>query len=593
MKGTVVVALACLVSVFITEVASLAFKPSFGVRSLQPRLTSSSSLRGVIEVSDADDGSSKRDEIMSILGTIVDPASLDSIVAAGMVGDVRISPSSSSPAQLDVKILLNNAEAEAAAAAANSGASLFNDEVKNLCILQLSMLEWVGDITVAFDDADNYDVGAEVEVGQEQVIPAGMKGVKRVIAVSSCKGGVGKSTTSVNLAYTLREKGYKVGILDADVYGPSLPTMTSAVSLDLVSDPVTGMLQPLQCEQGVKLMSMGFINKGAAIMRGPMVNQVLNQFVGLCDWGMLDYLVIDMPPGTGDIQLTLAQTINVDAAVIVTTPQRLSFVDVVKGIDLFDSVNIPCVAVVENMAFIDAYEFPEDFYPALAAQVQQMDGVEVITETLKAAIDGQKRPTRVFGQGHASRMQDMWGIESIVSLPLMKAVSRAGDTGKPYVLHNQDSVVAQEMRTLASNVEREIDRLEGQQHTVNYDSAKGEIQYSGSLSPSSPRGEEWEKDNSNGNDPGLKEVQVTVSPFDLRCGCRCALCVEEMTGRPLLDVLSVDPRVKPTSMAPIGRYAMSVDWSDGHRSLFPFRQIAALADKFKFGEEAAVAKATT
>ena len=165
---------------------------------------------------------------------------------------------------------------------------------------------------------------------------------------------MGKSTTSVNLAYTLRSKGHKVGILDADIYGPSLPTMTSPVSPDLVSDPVTGFLLPMKCEQNVSLMSMGWINKGAAIMRGPMVNQILNQFVSLCDGRTTLSLTAS---GTGDIQLTLARIINVDAAVIVTTPQRL-IVDVVKGIDLFDTVRSR-VAVVENMAQIDAYTEPD------------------------------------------------------------------------------------------------------------------------------------------------------------------------------------------------------------------------------------------
>lgn len=534
-------------------------------------------LRAIIEVGDEDEGENiaggamegRKADIMEILGGIVDPVSADSIVAAGMVDNVQLRPSASDSGTetVDVKITLTIAD--------DGAVSTFNDEVKNLCILQLSMLEWIGDISVSFGDEDNRNrsgTAGENDVEQAQEISLGMKGVKRVIAVSSCKGGVGKSTTSVNLAYTLRSKGHKVGILDADIYGPSLPTMTSPVSPDLVSDPVTGFLLPMKCEQDVSLMSMGWINKGAAIMRGPMVNQILNQFVSLCDWGELDYLVIDMPPGTGDIQLTLAQIINVDAAVIVTTPQRLSFVDVVKGIDMFDTVNIPCVAVVENMAQIDAYTFEPDFFTQLASQVtaeaeKTSSDEGSMEKLLREAIEAQNKPTRLFGKGHIRRMVNMWGIESVFSLPVMESLSRAGDSGHPFVVSHPDSVVAREMLSLADSVESEIEKMEDQQQTINYDAQQNLLHYSGKLG--------------GGKDGPLRDVEVTVTPFDLRCDCRCALCIEEMTGKQLLDVLSVDPNVKPVNMAPIGRYAMSVDWSDGHKSLYPFKQIAALAEKFQ------------
>eukprot|EP00964_Phaeocystis_antarctica_P050175 scaffold29084_cov60-Phaeocystis_antarctica.AAC.5 len=175
--------------------------------------------------------------------------------------------------------------------------------------------------------------------------PPGVAGVRHLLAVASCKGGVGKSTTAVNLAFALAATGAAVGIVDLDIHGPSLPTM---VAPDGPLQVEGETLLPLTC-RGVKLMSMGYINAGAMPLRGAKVSPLVKQLVGRTAWGELDYLVIDMPPGTGDVQLTLAQDFAVSAAVLVTTPQRLSFVDVVKGVEMFDKVSIPTIAVMENM----------------------------------------------------------------------------------------------------------------------------------------------------------------------------------------------------------------------------------------------------
>ena len=164
--------------------------------------------------------------------------------------------------------------------------------------------------------------------------PPGVAGVRHLLAVASCKGGVGKSTPAVNLAFALAATGAAVGIVDLDIHGPSLPTM---VAPDGPLQVEGETLLPLTC-RGVKLMSMGFINPGAMPLRGAKVSPLVKQLVGRTAWGELDYLVIDMPPGTADVQLTLAQDFAVSAAVLVTTPQRLSFVDVVKGVEMFDKV---------------------------------------------------------------------------------------------------------------------------------------------------------------------------------------------------------------------------------------------------------------
>ena len=307
-------------------------------------------------------------------------------------------------------------------------------------------------------------------------------------------------------------------------------------------------------------------NHSDMVIENYSILQILNQFVSLCNWGELDYLIIDMPPGTGDIQLTLAQIVNISAAVIVTTPQRISFVDVVKGVDLFDTVNIPCVAVVENMADYSTYSFPEGFYETLGAKAATAAAVstafnkdptkamEAVTKVIKDAVEAQKKPKKLFGDGHNNRLRSMWGIEQIVSIPLLEEVSASGDSGIPYVLKYPDSEIARSITELAEGVVIELARLSKITSTVAplaVDRTTNEIIYQG---------------------------ESRISSKKLRLDCRCAVCEEEFTRKKLIISGNISDDIKPLSTAPIGRYAMSVDWSDGHKSLYPFRQIAALIE---------------
>lgn len=256
-----------------------------------------------------------------------------------------------------------------------------------------------------------------------------------------------------------------------------------------------------------------------------MVNQILNQFVSLCDWGSLDFLLIDMPPGTGDIQLTLAQIMNISAAVVVTTPQKLSFVDVVKGIDMFDTVNIPCVAVVENMAEYEKYSFGPDFYSDLRNSIVNAVKEDVesdsIDDIIRNKIESQKKPQRLFGAGHIQRLQEMWGydetIGQLISLPLDEEMSSCGDKGSPYVLKYPASPIADKMRTLANCVVNELEK--------------------GRAAQSNKFGYEQERIYMDDNTLNNAPRRVSLSPFELRSDCRCALCVEELTGKRFLNYI--------------------------------------------------------
>ncbi|MET0807391.1 MAG: iron-sulfur cluster carrier protein ApbC [Pseudoxanthomonas sp.] len=234
--------------------------------------------------------------------------------------------------------------------------------------------------------------------------------VKNVIAVGSGKGGVGKSTTAVNLALALQREGARVGLLDADVYGPSIPTMLGLSGKP--ESPDNKSIEPMRAF-GVEAMSIGFLVDAETpmIWRGPMATSALTQLFTDTLWGDLDYLLIDLPPGTGDIQLTLAQKIPVAGAVIVTTPQDVATLDAKKALAMFRKVNVPVLGIIENMAL----------------HVCSNCGHE----------------EHLFGEGGGQRMAAQYGVPLLGSLPLDIAIREQGDAGRPVVISAPDSAVAQ------------------------------------------------------------------------------------------------------------------------------------------------------
>lgn len=247
-----------------------------------------------------------------------------------------------------------------------------------------------------------------------------LAGVANIIAVASAKGGVGKSTTAVNLALALRALGGRVGMLDADIYGPSQPRMLGLVGEQPVShDGKT--LQPLEAF-GLSVMSAGFLvdEKQPMVWRGPMVTQALNQILLQTAWPNVDYLVVDMPPGTGDIQLTLSQRVPVAGAIIVTTPQDIALIDARKGLAMFRKVGIDVLGVVENM------------------------GIHICSSC--------GHEEAIFGSGGAARLASEEGVPVLAQLPLDAAIQRAADGGRPSVVAEPDSVISAHYLGLAEQV---------------------------------------------------------------------------------------------------------------------------------------------
>ncbi|MGN6476203.1 MAG: Mrp/NBP35 family ATP-binding protein [Flavipsychrobacter sp.] len=282
---------------------------------------------------------------------------------------------------------------------------------------------------------EHVDAGANVTVKMTSNVNTNRKdnivlpGVKNIIMVASGKGGVGKSTVSVNLALGLAQEGASVGLLDADIYGPSVPIMLGIRDErpKMMDVNGKGMIVPIE-RYGIKAMSIGLLvdEKQAVIWRGPMASSALKQFISDVYWGELDYLIIDLPPGTGDVLLTLVQAVPVTGAVIVSTPQAVAAADAKKAIMMFKQpqINVPILGIVENMAYFTPAELPENKY-------------------------------YIFGKGGAAQMADQFDLPFLGEIPLVQSIREGGDKGIPAVL-DDESITQNIFEQLAQNVARNV-----------------------------------------------------------------------------------------------------------------------------------------
>jgi ATP-binding protein involved in chromosome partitioning len=261
---------------------------------------------------------------------------------------------------------------------------------------------------------------------QQMPAPQSIPGIKNLVAVASGKGGVGKTTVAVNLSLALAKLGHKVGLLDADVYGPNVPIMlgTSAEPLATMDKRII----PVDI-QGVKMISMGLLNPGdkPMIWRGPMLHSVITQFLRSVEWGQLDYLIIDLPPGTGDVQLTLIQTVAVTGAVVVTTPSTVALADVRKAIEMFRQVNVEVLGVVENMS---TFSCPHCHQP----------------------ID-------IFGHGEGAKTAAAYGVPVLGEIEIDPRIRIGGDTGRPVAAQGESGPGAASLFAMARAITARLDQL--------------------------------------------------------------------------------------------------------------------------------------
>ncbi len=335
------------------------------------------------------------DQVLSKLATVVDPDLKKDIVSMGMIKNLELNGG-------NLKFTLE----------LTTPACPFNDQIEQDVRNAVSQIEGIKNFEM--------NVTAKVMEGRALDASEAMATVKNIIGVASGKGGVGKSTVSLNLALALAQSGAKVGLLDADIYGPSIPLMLGMQKAYMEVD--NNKLQPVE-SHGIKVVSFGFFAEQehqAAIYRGPIISGILKQFLIDTNWSNLDYLIVDLPPGTGDIPLTLAQTIPITGVLVVTTPQEVASNVAVKAIGMFNKLNIPLIGVIENMSYFVCPKCNDKHY--------------------------------IFGQGGAKRISEKYNIPFIGEIPLNAGIMEGSDKGRPVMITDANSPSAEAIRVAAKNV---------------------------------------------------------------------------------------------------------------------------------------------
>jgi ATP-binding protein involved in chromosome partitioning len=345
-----------------------------------------------------------RENILEVLGSVMEPDLKKDIVSLNLVEDLKFEGK-----QIDLVVNVSNPALHA------------RKRMQEAVEFNLKRV-FGSDITV---NCTVKGIPAEARQARRKILPD----VKYIVAVDSGKGGVGKSTVTANLAGGLTKAGYKVGVVDADIYGPSMPTMFDVVDErpTMIDVEGTPMINPVM-SYGIKMLSIGFFTDqdNAVVWRGPMAAKALTQMFTDAYWGEMDFLLIDLPPGTGDIHLSLVQTVPLDGAVIVSTPQEVALADARRGVNMFqmDSINVPVIGIVENMAWFTPAELPKNKY-------------------------------FIFGRDGAKNLAEGMNVPFLGHIPLVQSVREAGDAGRPAVFQeNTPTAQAFEelVRTFVENV---------------------------------------------------------------------------------------------------------------------------------------------
>lgn len=330
-----------------------------------------------------------REKVLEVLGAIIEPDLKQDIVSANLVENLEITEG-----KIKLTVLVSNPALHARKRMTEA--------------IDFNLKKSFGDDLIV--ESEVKGLPAEAKSAHRKILPE----VKNVIAIASGKGGVGKSTVTANIAGGLAKAGYRVGIVDADIYGPSMPTMFDVVTDKPTMIDIDGVpkISPV-VSFGIKILSIGFFTEqdSAVVWRGPMAAKALTQMFTDAYWGKLDYLLIDLPPGTGDIHLSLVQTVPLDGAVIVSTPQEVALADARKGINMFklDSINVPVIGMVENMAWFTPAELPDNKY-------------------------------YIFGRDGAKNLAAGMDVPFLGHIPLVQSVREAGDIGRPAVFQENTPI---------------------------------------------------------------------------------------------------------------------------------------------------------